>query len=145
MLKCPPWITALLNSPTGNPEPFDELEETILVVSSFTSPQAMSRCSWHPLNPKWTVLKNHSVFDNASALKIPRRFCSKRMFTSSSVKACAALGLLPFPCFFSYLLRASRHFLVCSNSAPSMMLRGYFCSLKCLLKLVISPRRLDSS
>ena len=113
--------------------------------SSFTSPQAMSRCSWHPLNPKWTVLKNHSVFDNASALEIPRRFCSKRLFTSSSVKACAASGLLPFPCFFSCLLRASRHFLVCSNSAPSMMLPGWFCSLKCLLKLAISPRRLDGS
>ena len=55
---------------------FQKFSVTPAFCTSFTSSQAMSLCSWHPLSPKWTVLKNHSVFSSASALEIPRRFCS---------------------------------------------------------------------
>ena len=59
----------------------------------------------------------------ALALVIPSRFFMYRMFTSSSVIASTAFGLLPFPSYYSCLLRDSEVLEFVKTQGPP------FCSL----------------
>ena len=81
----------------------------------------------------------------ALALVIPSRFFMYRMFTSSSVIASTSFGLLPFPSYYSCLLRDSEVFRVCSNSRSSILLFGYLQTFKWRLKLERNPLRLEGS
>ena len=78
-------------------------------------------------------------------LKFPGGFFSWRLLISSSLRASAALGLLPLPSFISCLFLASRHILVRSKATCSMTLTGYLHSFKCRLKLENRPLRLEGS
>ena len=88
---------------------------------------------------------NYNVFNKALALVIPSRFFMYRMFTSSSVIASTAFGLLPFPSYYSCLLRDSEAIRVCSNSRSSILLFGYLQTFKWRLKLERNPLRLEGS
>ena len=94
----------------------------LAVFCSFTSPQHISRCSWHPRSSKWRVLFSQSVFKSASGLHIPSKPFSYNIFNSSLVKATDGLGLFPLPCFFSCFCLDWRTFLVFSNTKSLIML-----------------------
>ena len=88
---------------------------------------------------------NYNVLNKALALVIPSRFFMYRMFTSSSVIASTAFGLLPFPSSYSSLLRDSEAIRVFLNSRSSILLFGYLQTFKWRLKLERNPLRLEGS